>query len=328
MYTYASSLVARISLLTGVALAIVLPATARAAGVNAGTLIENTATATFKAGSQTGTITSNKVVLKVDELLNVAVASLAGSDVVLRGAAGVLAFSVTNSGNGPEAFALGIEGQVSGNAFTPQLVGLAIDTNDNGTYEPGSDQLLGGSPSTAVIAPDGSARVFVIVSLPDGVADAQQARVQLTASAVTGTGAPGTSFAGKGEGAGDAVVGLSTATGSATATVRASLASVSLAKSATVRDPFGGSSPIPGAKLTYQLVAAIAGTGVAEGLEVRDAIPAGTTYLAGSLELNGASLSDGADSDVGEAGSEGIKVMIGDAPGGTTHTVNFTVQIN
>lgn len=328
MYTYGSCLIAKMLLLAGAALAIVLPATARAAGVNAGTLIENTATATFKAGSQTGTITSNKVVLKVDELLNVTVASLAGSEVVLRGGEGVLAFSVTNSGNGPEAFRLGIDGQVSGNAFVPQLVGLAIDSNDNGTYEPGSDQLLGASPSTAVIAPDGSVRVFVIASIPDGVSDAQLARVQLTASAVTGTGAPGTSFAGKGEGAGDAVVGLTTATGAAIATVRASLASVSLVKSATVRDPFGGTSPIPGAKLTYQLVAAISGTGVAEGLEVRDNIPAGTTYLAGSLQLDGASLSDGADSDVGEAGSEGIKVIIGDAHGGTMHTVNFTVQIN
>jgi hypothetical protein len=48
-----------------------LAGTAHATGVLAGTLIENTATATYQTGAGTGSVTSNKVTVKVDELLDV-----------------------------------------------------------------------------------------------------------------------------------------------------------------------------------------------------------------------------------------------------------------
>lgn len=328
MSTYASSLSPRLLLGTSGLLALACATPVQAAGVNAGTLIENTASATFKAGSQSGTITSNKVVIRVDELLDVAVASLAASELVLRSETGVLSFAVTNSGNGPEAFVLTVDAATTGNQFSPQIIGLAIDSNDNGTYEPGVDQLLAAAAQTPVLAPDAAARIFVLAAIPDGASDAQLARVELVATALTGSGTPGTSFAAKGEGGGNAVVGLSTARSAANAAVRSSLASVSLVKSARVVDPFGGTAPIPGAKVTYQLVAEVSGSGIAQGLEVRDVIPAGTTYAAGSLTLDGSALTDGADSDAGQADSNGIGVLLGDAAGGTRFTVNFTVQIN
>lgn len=327
MSTYVPSLSPRLLLGTGSLFALVCVTPVHAAGVNAGTLIENTASATFKAGSQTGTIRSNKVVIRVDELLDVAVTSLAASELVLQSETGVLPFAVTNSGNGPEAFVLTVDAAMSGNQFSPQIIGLAIDSNDNGTYEAGVDQMLAGA-QTPVLASDGAARIFVLAALPDGASDAQLARVQLVAAAATGSGAPGTSFADKGEGGGNAVVGLTTARNAAQAAMRSSLASVSLIKSARVVDPFGGTAPIPGAKVTYQLVAEVSGSGIAQGLAVTDVIPAGTTYTAGSLSLDGAALTDGEDGDAGRAGSSGVSVALGDAAGGTRFTVNFTVQIN
>lgn len=61
-----------------IALALVLSApSAHATGVSAGTLIENTATATYNAGSSSVSVSSNTVKVTVDELLDVAVASLA-----------------------------------------------------------------------------------------------------------------------------------------------------------------------------------------------------------------------------------------------------------
>lgn len=328
MSTYTPSLSPRLLLGTGSLFALVCVTPVHAAGVNAGTLIENTASATFKAGSQTGTIRSNKVVIRVDELLDVAVTSLAASELVLQSETGVLPFAVTNSGNGPEAFVLTVDAAMSGNQFSPQIIGLAIDSNDNGTYEAGVDQMLAGGAQTPVLASDGAARIFVLAALPDGASDAQLARVQLVAAAATGSGAPGTSFADKGEGGGNAVVGLTTARNAAQAAMRSSLASVSLIKSARVVDPFGGTAPIPGAKVTYQLVAEVSGSGIAQGLAVTDVIPAGTTYTAGSLSLDGAALTDGEDGDAGKAGSSGVSVALGDAAGGTRFTVNFTVQIN
>ena len=49
---------------------------AHAAGVAAGTVIQNTATATYTAGSTTASVNSNTVSVKVDELINVAVTGL------------------------------------------------------------------------------------------------------------------------------------------------------------------------------------------------------------------------------------------------------------
>ena len=49
---------------------------ANAGGVSAGTLIENTASASYDNGSETITVPSNTVSVKVDELLDVTLTSL------------------------------------------------------------------------------------------------------------------------------------------------------------------------------------------------------------------------------------------------------------
>ncbi len=54
----------------------IVPQAAQAAGVLAGTLIENTASATYSSGTASGSVSSNTVTVKVDELLDVAVAGL------------------------------------------------------------------------------------------------------------------------------------------------------------------------------------------------------------------------------------------------------------
>lgn len=301
---------------------------AHAAGVLAGTLIENTATATYTSGASGGTVTSNKVTVKVDELLDVAVATLTSAPVSAGSAPAVLAWSVTNSGNGPEAFNLAADPKVSGNAFDGAITSIVIDSNGNGIYDAGIDQVLGAGAATPSIEPDKAVKVFVIVTLPSGAADAAASQVRLTASATTGTGTPGTSFAGKGEGGGDAVVGLTTASANSLASLVASLANVTLTKSASILDQFGTAKSVPGATVTYTLAAKVTGSGLAEGLHVTDAIPAGTTYVPGSLKLDGSVLTDGADADVGSVGTSGIDVALGKVSGGTTRTVNFAVTIN
>ncbi|MEP5726748.1 MAG: hypothetical protein ABJ311_10050, partial [Erythrobacter sp.] len=76
-----------------------LASSAMAGGISAGTLIENTATATYDDGSGTQTVDSNTVVLRVDELIDVTVTSLDPG--AIAGAPGetVLTFEVTNQGN-------------------------------------------------------------------------------------------------------------------------------------------------------------------------------------------------------------------------------------
>lgn len=319
--------------LTGVAaslgLGIVLvPQAAMASGVSAGTLIENTATATYTSGTASGTVQSNTVTVKVDELLDVAVAGLTTTPVVAGAGNVVLAYSITNTGNGPEAFTVAVDPAVAGNDFDVTVQQIVIDTNGNGTYEPGVDQVLPAGSPTPVIAADDTLQIFVIVSLPAGATDGQNSQIRLTADAVTGTGTPGTSFAGQGEGGGDAVVGASGASSNGLDSLIASLAAVSLTKSASIVDPFGGSQPVPGAVVTYTLTATVSGTGQADSLHVTDVIPTGTTYQAGTLKLDAAALTDATDTDAGTASASGIDVNLGSVSGGTTKTVTFDVKIN
>lgn len=306
----------------------IVPQAAQAAGVLAGTLIENTASATYSSGTASGSVSSNTVTVKVDELLDVAVAGLTTTPVTAGSTSVVLEYSITNTGNGGEAFNVTVDPAVAGNGFDAVVQTIAYDSNGNGTYDAGVDTVITNGGATSSLAADASLKVFVIVTLPAGATDGQSSQVRLAADAVTGTGTPGTVFTGQGEGGGDAVVGASGASDNATDQMIASLATVALAKSASIVDPFGGSQPVPGAVITYTLVATVSGTGQAEGLHVTDIIPAGTTYQVSSLKLDGASLTDAADADAGVAGASGIDVDLGTVAGGTTKTVKFDVKIN
>lgn len=301
---------------------------AYAAGVAAGTIVQNTATATYSAGGDTRTVSSNTVNLRVDELLDVAVATLDASPQTVGAGTAVLSFNVTNTGNGEEAFRLNADPGVSGNGFNAVVQSVAIDSNGNGTYDPGVDTVVASGGATPQIQADSSLKVFIVVTAPGGTPDNAASQLRLTATATTGTGAPGTVFAGLGAGGGDAVVGNTTAQKDALGSLVSSTAGVSLLKSFTVADPFGGSRPVPGAVVTYTITATIAGTGQVTGLRVTDAIPAGTTYVAGTLSLDGTALTDATDSDAGAASAAGVAVDLGTQNGGSSRSVSFKTRIN
>lgn len=303
-------------------------APAQAAGVGAGTLISNTATATYTSGGTSTSIDSNTVTLRVDELLDVAVAGAAGGPVAVSAAEAALPFTVTNTGNGPEAFALSVNPAVVGNQFDASLVRVVIDANDNDIYEPGIDTVLPSGAQTPLLAADQSLSVFVIVTLPAGASDGQTGQLRLTATAATGSGSPGTAYGGLGQGGGDAVVGLSGASDDGLDAIVASAVTVALTKSATIVDPLGGSRPLPGALVTYTIVAAVTGSSTARSLAVNDPLPAGTSYQSGTMTLDGVPLSDAADADAGTASAAGIVVTLGDTPGSTSRTIRFTVKLN
>ena len=301
---------------------------AHAGGVKAGTLIENTASATYDGGAGPVTIPSNTITVKVDELLDVTVTSRDSGPFSAAPGSAVLTFELTNTGNGPEAYTLTANPAVAGNDFDTTVNGLAVDTNGNGVYDPGVDQMLTGPATTAAIAADASLTVFVLVTIPGGVADGDQSDVSLLAEAVTGTGAPGTAFAGQGAGGGNAIVGSTGANATATGSLSVGITDVDLIKSATVRDPFGGTGIVPGATITYAIRAEVRGSGSVSDLVVTDTAPADTTYVAGSLKLDGATLTDAADADAGRFGTSGISVDLGTVSGGSRRTVTFQVTID
>jgi uncharacterized repeat protein (TIGR01451 family) len=307
-----------------------LTAPAYAAGTIAGTKIVNVAQASFDGPDGPETIDSNEVTINVDELLDVTVVSSDPGDVaVIPGATQeVLTYNVTNTGNGDEAFRLTADTARTGDDFDASLEQIVLDSNGNGVYDPGVDTVYTPGSNDPVLSPDQSIIVFILSTIPDDASDSQRAEVQLLADAVTGTGAPGDLFAGQGDGGGDAVVGSTGADGAESGFFAIRAVNVELVKSATIVDPFGGSEAVPGAVITYQLVATVTGTGSVNGLTITDAVPADTSYVTASITLDSAAQTDAADGDAGRFSANAVNVALGDVAGGTTRTVTFQVTIN
>ena len=306
-------------------------APALASGTPAGTTIESAATATYDLpGGGTGSVGSNLVSLTVDELLDVTVAWSDPADVAAAagGESRVLRYTITNGGNGSERFALAAIANRGGDDFDPAVDAIVLDSNGNGAFDAGLDTVYVAGANDPELAPDQSLAIFVLADIPAAARDGGRGRVDLTAAAKTGSGTPGTSFAGAGQGGGNAVVGATGGDAEAGGWFGIAGAGLAFEKSAVVRDAFGGTSPAPGSTITYTLVASASGTGTLSNVRIADAIPANTRYAPGSITLEGAALSDADDGDAGHFTGNGISVRIGDLAAGTARTVTFTVKID
>jgi uncharacterized repeat protein (TIGR01451 family) len=315
-------------LLSSVALIAFVPS-AHATGTLAGTNIENVATASYDPGTGPIDIPSNTVVIKVDELLDVTLTNTDPGDVATTNSAtnAVLTYRVTNTGNGPEAYRLTPNVAVGGDNFDPTLSQVVLDTNNNGVYDAGVDTVYTAGTNDPLLAPDQGVVVFILTNIPATQANGDRADVRLTAASVTGTGTPGTTFAAAGEGGSNAVVGATGADADDLGTLVVQTASVALAKTAQIVDPFGGSTAVPGSIITYTLVASVTGTGSLTNLAINDPIPAGSQYVAQSTTLQAASLTDAADADAGNFNGTRINVSLGTVPAGQTRTVTFKARI-
>lgn len=307
----------------------VFPGAAHAAGTQAGTAINNTATATYSDGTATQTVNSNQVTLNVDELLDVTVTGDDPADVgTAPGATNVVTkFTVANTGNGAEAFALTAITNRTADNFDPASAVIWIDTDGDGQFNPAIDTQYAAGSNDPVLQPDGRIGVFIVSTMPGSATNGQRAEVALVAAARTGTGTPGTVFSGQGTGGVDAVVGLSGADAEDNAFYLINAITVALAKSAAVADPFGGTEAVPGAIITYTLTATITGTGTAQALAIADPIPAATQYVLGSITLGGVSQTDAVDGDAGDYNGTRVAVALGNVPAGQTRTVTFRVRI-
>ncbi len=304
---------------------------AMAAGTTAGTMISNTATASYTdSGGNSQTANSNQVDIKVDELLDVTVATAdPGPVAVAPGATNqVTSFTVTNTGNGSEAFDLSATTAIGGDQFDPTATSIVIDTNNNGVYDAGVDTVYTSGSNALTLAPDQSQRVFVLSTIPGGGADLDRGFIDLTASARTGSGTPGTVFAGQGQGGGDAVAGSSGADGTDRGIYVVQNATMTFIKSASVLDPFGGSRSVPGSIVTYSLVATVSGSGSLANLPIGDLVPPNTTYQPGTLTFQGNGMTDANDADAGSFTGNAVSVQLGTVAGGQTRTVTFKVRIN
>ncbi len=97
----------------------------------------------------------------------------------------------------------------------------------------------------------------------------------------------------------------------------------------TVSDPADGVMYRPGEIVTWSIDVTNSGNTAATSAELVDEIPFGATYIAGSMMLDGVSLSDALDVDAGafDPSLPGISVDLASIPAGGTRTVSFETSV-
>ncbi len=285
---------------------------ALAAGTAVGTTIQNTATVDFTLGGTPLTVSSNTTTIVVAERLDIVVTLQSGQVLVAANDVNqALLFTVTNAGNGAEVILLSIDSLIAGDQFdpTPAVPEIYFDTDGSGDLSPG-DVAYNPGVNDPNLAADASVDILIVNDIPGTVANGDIGRSELTAAAATGTGVPGTVFAGQGDGGTDAVVG---ATGAEAAQVGEYLVSdilINVVKAQLVSDPFGGTEPIPGATISYTITVDVTSAGVATASVLRDPIPNFSTFVPGSITLNGAPITDAIDADAGEFDTSVVPTVV------------------
>lgn len=331
-----------------------MPYAAYAVGTDAGVSIENSATVNFEiAGLPQTPVTSNTTSTTVDELLEVVVVSDNPGAVAVGTpeTSAVLQFTVTNNGNGAEVYRIIADPDVAEGGFNPTLDQLYIESNGTPGLQTASDTAYVSGISDPTLVEDESIIVYVVSNIPAGLSQADNGDVELRAVAETvinqaGTddpsnGAwpnPGTSYAGLGNGGGDAVVGVSFDTGALLLTgsgrYQVSSAVVSVTKTVlSVVDPFGGATIVPGSVVTYQLELSVTGTGTADAVVLTDPLPVELAYVPSSLLINAVSEDDdfapaGVDGSGFNSGTGAVVVDQGSIAGGSPNVlVTFEAEV-
>jgi uncharacterized repeat protein (TIGR01451 family) len=313
----------------------------QAAGTPAGTLIPNSATLTYSInGAAAAPAVANAPVFAVAEIINVLLirqdASLVAVSSPDTGRA--LSFLLTNSGNAVHTFSLARNDALAGDQFDPISVSgsaIYLESGAQAGFQPtgpNADNLYIPGQNDPALAPDASRLVYVVSNIPASQAANAVGNLSLTASSTTPGAAgkqPGFSLPGLGQGGGMAVVGGSRAQAVATGGYLVSGLLSSLAKTVSlVRDPSGGQLVMPGAELTYRIVLALTGTGTAENLAVSDPLPTATTYVPGSLTVDGATRTDAPDADNANYAAGVVSVLFGNTPAPATRVIEFKVTVN
>jgi uncharacterized repeat protein (TIGR01451 family) len=310
-----------------------LPFAAHTIGTPAGTEIRNHAEISFVLNGSAEQRLSNSITLRVLELLDVNLFAQTPERVVDAGApAAPILFTLTNTGNGVERFALSVDSALGDDDFDPAAppVPLYLDSDSTGSLT-GADVAYSPGTNDPELAADASIGVLLLQDIPSGIADGQRGAAQLRAAAFTASGSPGALYAGVGDGGVDALVGASGARAVSIGEYLVGGVSVTVQKSAAIADSSGGAVPSRGATVLYTIRVSAVGQGVAAGAVFHDRMPAHTTYVEGSLALNGAALSDTADADRGEyvAATSELVVTLGDlVPASGSQEVRFAVTID
>lgn len=314
-----------------------------AANTAAGTLVSNTATASFTVdgadfeSADTADFIIDRKIIPVISLVDAAACGPVYSGATATQEIEV-EYLLTNAGNSTESFRLSLV-NAAGTDFNVSSVSYRTATAG------------GGSDITTVtdLATGGTQSIFVTVEIPAGYATTDAGKFYLVATAWDAvsvvalvedndTNSLGTVAA-------DAEIVFADANGDApgdgqydgkhsgtdgtgdSCTVTVNNPNLTVAKTVdSIDDQVGGNYAIPGAVITYKIVVTN-GTGVTvNGVEVSDPIPPNTTYAANSVTIDTIQTNDGTGGVAFAAGT--LTVSLGDLASTDVKTITFDVTVD
>ena len=320
-------------------LAVALPV--QAANTPSGAVISSAATVNYAIAGMNQPAITSLTSFPVDSKVDVLVTRTADAAVLPGSTGQVLAFTITNLGNTSQRYRLSALPRATDN-FDMNNVRIFRDNGGTPGLLDGGDTLYIDSASFGDVVSGGTVTVLIASDAPVSQVNAETAVYDLVAETIDAgstsltvqtaggdTGGIDVLFA---DGAGSHASDLGRdGKHSAFGTYTVSDVTVAVNKNVSVVDQFGGSQPVPGAVLRYTITVTVVGSNAANGIVITDPVPADTTYAPGSLRLNGALLSDGADADAGEvAGAPStVTVRLGNLTAASPmQTIIFDVRIN
>jgi uncharacterized repeat protein (TIGR01451 family) len=292
-----------------------------AKGTTAGDTITNIATVDYSLANNRVTLQSNSDSFVVDRVVDIKLSWQDNSNVVVASGERdrVLTFIVSNLGNDKDSVSL--EHISSGtNSFNPKPtnVRIYIDSNGDGVFNSSDKEL-----SELSLNADENATLFIVSDIKEGNYTANSKDdegIKATSKSVA------TSSKDR-ENSVDTVIRNKSAQDYGTYVIRDYY--LQSTKSATVDSK--DNKTHTGSIITYKITLKIGGDNSNKEIskiKLKDAIPSGTTYIDGSLKLNGVSLSDKKDSDAGYFENNEVVVDIGKIKDNQTKEVLFKVKVN
>lgn len=332
------------ALLLAAILAVLIPQQAMALGTASGTNINNSATVDYQVGGvDQAAITSNTASFVVDNKVDITVASVSNATVVPGSNDQVLVLSVSNTGNTTQGYSVAVTGGTDD--FDMTNVRIYLDVNGDGALD-GGDTLYSLGTNISDIAADGSIQVLIVADTPLTTSDGEAAVYNLIATTLdagTTTVTANDSASADdpnvvqvvwadGAGSDDAATdGKHSANGTYTVTS----AALTVSKTSAVEsDPINGTTnpkAIPGATVRYTITVQNTGSSDATSVVLVDATPVNTTYVPGSITVDGANKTDinGDDeADYGATNPGAVTVTIATLASGSTATITFDATID
>ena len=314
---------------------------AHAAGTAAGTQIPNLAILTYAVNGQIAPpATAIAPLIVVAELINVVLTRQDASLVAVSSpeTGPVLSFLLTNTGNASHTFSLARNNALTGDQFDPVSTAGTTIYLESGAQPgfqasgPNADIPYLFGQNDPLLAANATRMVYASSNIPSALSAGAVGNVSLTATSTVAGAAgslPGASFTGPGPSGMLQVVGASRGQAAAISGYVVSGLIATLVKTIfRVRDPAGGQLVMPGSELTYQIVLTLSGTGVAQNLLLSDPLPVATTYVPGSLSVDGTARTDAADADNASYAAGVISIAFGNTATPATRVIIFKTIVN